>query len=52
MFKDALATAASFTAGNFAYQALVNQNWNDAVERSFFQAVAILTFAYFTTLKN
>lgn len=38
----ALALTASFTAGNFIYQALRDHEWGVALERSYFQAVAVI----------
>ena len=47
----ALSTILSLTVGNFAYQAMAlfePTDWLVAAERSFFQAGAILLYAWFS----
>lgn len=51
MFEQGVISVGLFTIGNFVYQAFAGQNWGVALERSFFQAVAILFFAHIISHK-
>lgn len=39
-----LVLAACLTASNFIFEAITSQEWHTAIERSYFQAVALLIF--------
>lgn len=48
MLATAIVVIVALTIGNFSYEALRNhrgnENWGRALERSYFQAIAIVTF--------
>ena len=46
MLKSAIGLGLGLAAGSFVYQIFTNQNWEVAVERSFFQFVALGAFVY------
>lgn len=45
-WEEAIICVISFTLANFLYQALGSLEWNIALERSFFQAIAVFSFAW------
>jgi len=44
MYVTAIGVFVGLTAGNFIWQAFMERKWGKAVERSYFQAVALGTF--------
>lgn len=42
----ALLLAVTLATSNFLYQAATRQDWNAALERSWFQAIALFIFAW------
>lgn len=48
---ESVAMVIGLTVGNFVYQACKSQDWATAIERSYFQAVAIL-MCYIASLKH
>ncbi|MFA5185828.1 MAG: hypothetical protein WC551_05035 [Patescibacteria group bacterium] len=52
IFLTALMLGICLTAGNFLYQATSRKkDWLAAAERSFFQIIALILFAFFISLK-
>ena len=46
LFEVAIVIFFALMAGNFLFQAIMNQQWHVALERSFFQLFAIAIFAF------
>ena len=46
MLKTAFSVCFSFTLVNFAWQLAGNHNWLEAMERSFFQIAAVITYYF------
>ena len=51
-FTAAAAVLVWLTAANFIYQAATQRQWETAIERSYFQAVALLALAIVVRLKQ